>query len=179
MTLTQEKFSRRTALHMLASATAASVIGTAGIAYTPAQAAGSYSYPVLKRGGSKNWRVRALQWYLRKYGYILEADRDFGPITERKVKLFQGSRGLVVDGIVGKNTWGAMVVDLRKNDVGFDVRAVQMMLDKHVGELRLDSKLGRATMLKFWQYVQRNRLHKDQVASGIKRKYIQHMLSWR
>lgn len=38
------------------------------------------------------------------------ADGEFGPKTEAGVRWYQGMRGLLVDGIVGKNTWTAMGV---------------------------------------------------------------------
>ena len=38
-------------------------------------------------------------------GYDLEADSIFGNITDNKVKEFQKANGLVVDGLVGKNTF--------------------------------------------------------------------------
>lgn len=45
----------------------------------------------------------------------LEAERfvdgDFGPATEYQVKRFQRSEGLVVDGVVGRNTWSALLAE--------------------------------------------------------------------
>ncbi|WP_129692361.1 peptidoglycan-binding domain-containing protein [Gottfriedia acidiceleris] len=38
----------------------------------------------------------------------ITVDGIFGPVTENAVKKFQASNGLVVDGIVGKNTWGKL-----------------------------------------------------------------------
>jgi peptidoglycan hydrolase-like protein with peptidoglycan-binding domain len=53
----------------------------------------------LKRG-STGLNVAYLQRVLG-----IKPDGQFGPITERKVKEFQQSQGLVVDGIVGPITW--------------------------------------------------------------------------
>ncbi|HIK45489.1 MAG TPA: peptidoglycan-binding protein [Leptolyngbyaceae cyanobacterium M65_K2018_010] len=48
--------------------------------------------------------VRAVQQALARAGIALAADGIFGPGTERAVRLFQSSRGLVADGIVGAQT---------------------------------------------------------------------------
>jgi len=49
-------------------------------------------------------RVMALQKNLTKVGIVVRADGIFGPKTEAAVKQFQGSHGLVVDGIAGPET---------------------------------------------------------------------------
>jgi serralysin len=66
-----------------------------------------YPYPTV-RIHSKGPAVASLQQCLVKLGYNLgsaSVDGDFGPLTDAAVKKFQKDRGLVVDGIVGKNTW--------------------------------------------------------------------------
>jgi peptidoglycan hydrolase-like protein with peptidoglycan-binding domain len=64
--------------------------------------------PVL-RYGSKDGAVITLQWVLRCTGdYQVSIDGDFGDRTEAAVKSFQQSHGLVVDGIVGEETWNAL-----------------------------------------------------------------------
>ncbi|CZT36378.1 peptidoglycan-binding protein [Rhizobium sp. 9140] len=57
------------------------------------------------RRGSKGPAVDQLQRGLAAAGhYLLTVDGDFGPGTEAAVKTFQRARGLVVDGIVGRET---------------------------------------------------------------------------
>lgn len=43
------------------------------------------------------------------YGYNIAVDGRFGPGTETAVRSFQDSRNLTVDGIIGPNTWRALV----------------------------------------------------------------------
>jgi hypothetical protein len=64
--------------------------------------------PMLARG-SKGPAVAELQQRLEASGFSPgPIDGDFGPRTDRAVRAFQNARGLVVDGIVGPNTWGAL-----------------------------------------------------------------------
>lgn len=65
--------------------------------------------PLVRRGsqGSFVKRLQALLNALRNAG--LAEDGDFGPATEGAVRNFQTSAHIVVDGIVGSQTWGALV----------------------------------------------------------------------
>ena len=67
--------------------------------------------PALIRRGSRGEDVRDLQQRLVAIGYVLSGDDagEFGPATERAVNEFQTRRGLRVDGIVGRETWSALV----------------------------------------------------------------------
>jgi len=47
-----------------------------------------------------------VRWIQQRVG--ADVDGDFGPKTKQKVMTFQASRGLVVDGIVGLDTWQAL-----------------------------------------------------------------------
>jgi peptidoglycan hydrolase-like protein with peptidoglycan-binding domain len=67
--------------------------------------------PFLERGASGP-AVGALQFGLKKYNPVAGAATDpgpvdghFGPQTENAVRAYQGERGVVVDGIVGDQTW--------------------------------------------------------------------------
>ena len=60
--------------------------------------------------GSKGESVKALQILLNGYGCSCgEVDGDFGSKTLAAVKQFQRKNGLDVDGIVGANTWKALL----------------------------------------------------------------------
>lgn len=67
--------------------------------------------PELTRG-SKGIAVKMLQYNLRLRQYNVGSagiDGDFGPDTENAVRLFQKNHKLSVDGIVGINTWTALL----------------------------------------------------------------------
>jgi len=60
--------------------------------------------------GSNNEAVRAAQYLLKnKFGYDLEVDGIFGPITEKTVKEFQSKQGLTNDGVVDPLTWQKLI----------------------------------------------------------------------
>ena len=60
--------------------------------------------------GDKGDSVKALQILLNGYGCSCgTADGDFGNKTASAVKLFQRKNGLTQDGIVGANTWKALL----------------------------------------------------------------------
>ncbi|MGF1520044.1 MAG: peptidoglycan-binding protein, partial [Nodosilinea sp.] len=52
--------------------------------------------------------VRQLQEALRRWGADITADGVFGPATRQAVEQFQRSQNLVVDGIVGSQTWSSL-----------------------------------------------------------------------
>ena len=58
--------------------------------------------------GSQGNDVKTLQEMLNSYGYSLDVDGKFGPKTLAAVKDYQKKNKLVVDGIVGNNTWGSL-----------------------------------------------------------------------
>lgn len=57
---------------------------------------------------SKNDEVFILQKLLRKVGYMLTLDSDFGIKTDKAVRDFQFSHSLLADGIVGDKTWNIL-----------------------------------------------------------------------
>jgi putative chitinase len=60
---------------------------------------------VVLRRGSFGEDVSKLQALLRKQGFALSIDGDFGAATESAVVTFQNQNRLSNDGVVGKNTW--------------------------------------------------------------------------
>ena len=70
---------------------------------------GFNSYPTLKKGARGNI-TKLLQEKLVSYGYNTNGvDGIFGAGTEKAIISFQRTNGLVVDGIVGKNTWSKLL----------------------------------------------------------------------
>jgi peptidoglycan hydrolase-like protein with peptidoglycan-binding domain len=61
------------------------------------------------RSGSTGSSVQILQTGLNGKGYPLVADGVFGSQTDAAVRRFQADRGLRVDGVVGPQTWQALV----------------------------------------------------------------------
>ena len=85
---------------------------------------GLSDWPLVRRG-EKFHPVRSLQYLLRAHGHGVTVDGDFGPLTEAAVRAFQSAEQLAVDGIVGPLTWAQLVVQVRRDDRGDAVRAVQ------------------------------------------------------
>ncbi len=70
-----------------------------------------YSEPtVTVQYGNTGNNVRWVQWYLvNKFGYSIDIDGDFGPMTRNAVNSFKTSKGLVANGIVDSITRNAML----------------------------------------------------------------------
>ena len=68
-----------------------------------------YSILPVLREGSTGEAVKGLQRELVDAGYSLTVDGSFGPATNTAVRSYQSKVGLVVDGVVGNNTWGSLV----------------------------------------------------------------------
>ncbi len=60
---------------------------------------------VLVRRGSQGYAVRAVQSFFD----LLVQDGIFGPLTDAAVREFQDNLALVVDGIVGPETWSTLL----------------------------------------------------------------------
>lgn len=60
------------------------------------------------RAGSRGADVRELQVLLRRAGFHVEPDGDFGPATENALRRFQATVAIEVDGVAGPQTLDAL-----------------------------------------------------------------------
>jgi peptidoglycan hydrolase-like protein with peptidoglycan-binding domain len=81
-------------------------------------------WPVVRRTDGAH-PVRTLQDLLNAGGAGLVVDGDFGAKTEDAVRAAQRAHRLTVDGVVGPQTWPAVIVQVKRGDRGDAVRGVQ------------------------------------------------------
>ncbi len=75
--------------------------------------------------GDDSQVVSGIQYLLRARGHAVVVDGQYGPATAAAVTAFQAGAGLTADGIVGPQTWPALVVTTQSGSSGDAVRAVQ------------------------------------------------------
>ncbi|MEU5362554.1 peptidoglycan-binding protein [Streptomyces sp. NPDC005925] len=102
------------------------------------------SWPTL-RNGSSGTDVKSAQYLLRSRGHSLTADGAFGSGTETQVKAFQQANGLTADGVIGPNTWSALISTVKEGSSGDAVRAAQIQLNAQGASLTADGEFGSAT----------------------------------
>ncbi|WP_235693086.1 peptidoglycan-binding domain-containing protein [Deinococcus aquaedulcis] len=85
------------------------------------------------RQGDSGRDVVTLQYLLRHRGQTLSVDGAFGTGTDTAVRNFQRANGLVVDGIVGGNTWEKLITTVQQGANNNAVRAVQDQLRSGYG----------------------------------------------
>ncbi len=122
----------------------AAVLIAATLTSAPAQAASAY--PITKQGMPRSGNAMTVQYLLTARGYPTTADGDFGPGTATSVTSFQDSRGLGADGIVGNDTWTALVVPVAQGSTDTNAtKAAQTQLNKYGGNLVVDGVFGAGT----------------------------------
>ncbi|WP_156793184.1 NlpC/P60 family protein [Fictibacillus macauensis] len=93
-------------------AAAAALVGV--VAFNPLVGHAALGDQTLKKGMS-NKDVKKLQSLLKKKGYFNDDTTNyFGTVTKRAVIKFQKSHHLSADGVVGKNTFKAMGIKMKK-----------------------------------------------------------------
>jgi peptidoglycan hydrolase-like protein with peptidoglycan-binding domain len=88
-------------------------------------------WPIVKKGANST-AVRLIQLRLNDLGFgPLGVDGDFGDHTDTAVRHAQQAKGLSVDGVVGKDSWHALVggmAVLHQGDTGEAVHTAQLRL---------------------------------------------------
>ncbi len=104
-------------------------------------------WPTLKKGDSGN-EVYAIQYLLNHHGQSPATDGIFGPDTQSEVEDFQTLKNLSEDGIVGPETWEALIVTVKQGDTGPAVRAIQQLLKGKFGfnNVNVDGIFGPITL---------------------------------
>jgi Putative peptidoglycan binding domain len=105
---------------------------------------GSVDFPVVARGASGG-NVRAIQELLNARGATLDADGQYGPLTEAAVSAFQRDNGLTATGTVDAPTWPVLVATVRRGDSSGAVRAAQVELNRYGYQLTVDGVFGELT----------------------------------
>lgn len=72
--------------------------------------------------------IKTVQYLLRAHGHDVKVDGIYGPQTHDAIEKFQAGAGLGVDGIVGNQTWPALITTVSKGSKGDGVRAAQSEL---------------------------------------------------
>ena len=118
------------------------------------------NWPVLREGdrdSEESNGVLKVQLLLRQRGFNLTADQVYGPVTAGRVRDFQKSKNLSVDGIVGNQTWPALIIQVKKGSSGDAVRAVQSQFRS----LNQDGAFGPQTDARVREFQQQHQLLAD------------------
>ncbi len=128
----------------------------------------SFSLPVL-RNGSTGYNVTLIQRLINNAGYgSLVEDGIFGVSTDAAVKQFQKDRNLIVDGIVGSQTWEALLPPtIGQGSSGDDVERLQMTLNEMGYFLVVDGIFGSNTEAAVKGFQNNSRLEVDGIVGPL------------
>ncbi len=121
--------------------------GDEDVADTAAIAAGpAIFWPRVARG-EQSQDVVTVQYLLARAGRPVELNGVFTAAVDTAVRAVQTGRGLVSDGIVGEQTWLALVVEVKSGDSGPAVQAAQYLLKNRYGQnLSVTGEFGPTTL---------------------------------
>ncbi|MFF3257433.1 peptidoglycan-binding protein [Actinacidiphila glaucinigra] len=114
-------------------------------AKTQGSGSGPRTWPLIKAGADGE-TVAAIQLLLAAHGYRTDADAVFGPATSELVTAYQRDHSLASDGIVGPDTWHALIINARAGDRGPAVQAIQRLLTAHNHSVTADGVFGQQTI---------------------------------
>ena len=120
------------------------------------------TWPLLSTGSSGS-DVLAAQYMLRARGAALPATGVFGSSTRAAVVAFQRSRNLAADGMIGVNTWSALMGTVRYGSRGDMVRALQVELNHNGRYVVVDGVFGLQTRAAVLALQTRNWLATDTI----------------
>ncbi|NEP42006.1 MAG: peptidoglycan-binding protein [Okeania sp. SIO2G4] len=128
----------------------------------------SFSLPVL-RNESTGSDVTLVQRLINDAGYgSLVEDGIFGVRTDAAVKQFQQDRNLIVDGIVGSQTWGALLPPtIGQGSSGDDVKRLQIILNEMGYSLVGDGIFGSNTEAAVKEFQKNSRLEVDGIVGPL------------
>lgn len=109
----------------------------AALVATPASANADYAWALVKDGQTSD-NVTGVQYLLSSHDIATDADGVFGPATLESVTAFQSDNGLDADGVVGEDTWSALITTVKNGSSGDAVKAAQTMLNKYGYELEVN-----------------------------------------
>jgi Putative peptidoglycan binding domain/Domain of unknown function (DUF3472) len=138
------------------------------------------SYPLLGSGAT-GAAVKAAQYLLIVRGHDAgQVDGIWGPRSALAARSFQGSVGLVADGLVGRRTWTALLSagtrpTLSRGAVGNDVRRLQRALTAALGRtVAIDGIFGGGTETAVQDYQRSRGLSADGVVGPLTWDALQH-----
>ena len=112
------------------------IAGIAVAAWLPSASAAQWP---LAREGHRGPNVTTVQYLVTAHGHPTDPDGVFGPNTAAAVRAFQQAKGLGVDGIVGDETWPALVIEVAEGaNAPAAVNAAKVQLNKHGAQFALD-----------------------------------------
>ena len=104
------------------------------------------SWPLVRQGDT-GILVQVVQRLLAHQGHALEVDGAFGGGTRQNVVDFQSGQDLAADGVVGEDTWLALIVSLEEGASGEAVKALQEALNSTYSySIDVDGSFGPATL---------------------------------
>lgn len=105
------------------------------------------SAATMLRMGSQGARVREVQQLLRRAGYAVTVDGDFGPSTKKAVIAFQKASKTTVDGVVGPKTYEALQRYKTSADEPLGKQPVETLPQTSSGTFAAGSGVGMAVVV--------------------------------